>query len=161
MKKRIIPTQIPKPFIRGAVERGYITQEEGDALLKDGTLAIGMDVKTSNLINEQILTGGVCVCGEWLPCVDDDDTPYQFCSQECKDRAEKVGLWDKNVSAEQMNKDFDKINALYKAAPEMLEALKMVRGFAALRGDAKIHQEVWEDAMAAVEKAVNKAEGGE
>jgi hypothetical protein len=43
------------------------------------------------------------------------------------------------------------------AAPDMLEALLMVRGFACLRGDAHIHQEVWEDAMHAVTTAIQKA----
>jgi hypothetical protein len=46
---------------------------------------------------------------------------------------------------------------LQVANDDMLAALLMVRGFACLRGDAHIHQEVWEDAMHAVTTAIQKA----
>jgi hypothetical protein len=46
---------------------------------------------------------------------------------------------------------------LQGANDDMLAALLMVRGFTCLRGDAHIHQEVWEDAMHAVTAAIQKA----
>ncbi|KKM24316.1 hypothetical protein LCGC14_1606260 [marine sediment metagenome] len=34
------------------------------------------------------MNGGICRCGRELPTVPDTETPYEFCSQQCKDEDE-------------------------------------------------------------------------
>jgi len=42
-------------------------------------------VKTKDLIRELSPPANHCHCGAELPTVDEDETPYEFCSEKCKD----------------------------------------------------------------------------
>ena len=38
----------------------------------------------------QKIDGGKCRCGNKLPAVYEDETPYEFCSQKCADKYNKI-----------------------------------------------------------------------
>lgn len=78
------------------------------------------------------LAGGNCRCGAYLPGVYPDETPFEFCTQQCRVEA---------------------------AAQDLLEAAIAAQIVLAIRRDQTSEAKDIDRALDVLKKAINKAEG--